>query len=39
MLLHIAIGVICFAANLVVWGYENKNLILAGYTKFFKKNQ
>ncbi|XP_026479758.1 protein RFT1 homolog, partial [Ctenocephalides felis] len=31
LLFHIIIGMICFAINLLVWGYENKSLIHAGY--------
>lgn len=37
LLFHIIIGMICFAINLLVWGYENKSLIHAGYEKILKK--
>lgn len=37
LLFHIIIGMICFAINLLVWGYENKSLIHAGYEKILKQ--
>lgn len=39
ILLHIAIGSLCFTSVLIAWGYENKNLVMKMYRKFVDKGE
>lgn len=39
ILLHIAIGALCFTSVLIAWGYENRELVMKMYRKIYAKEE